>query len=99
MSNNFEIFERNAEKADKLQAEHGLFQSYRDLYAWEELTEDEVVGLQKYWNATHPKYTGIEEIDSKLMEDFEKNTLLGISMNPNSRIPRRRSFMKAVALT
>ena len=72
MSNNFEIFKRNAEKADKLQAEHGLFQSYRDLYAWEELTEDEVVGLQKYWNATHPQYTGIEEIDSKLMEGFEK---------------------------
>lgn len=66
------VFERNAEKADKLQAEHNLFASYRDLYAWEELTEAEVVGLQKYWDATHPRYTGVEAVDSKLMEAFEK---------------------------
>ncbi len=66
------VFERNAEKADKLQSEHDLFQSYRDLYAWEELTEDEAVGLQKYWDSTHPKYTGVEETDIKLTEAFEK---------------------------
>ena len=72
MSDNLEIFERNAEKANKLQAEYNLLPTYRDLYAWEELTAEEAVGLQQYRDRTYPKYTGIHETDIKLREAFEK---------------------------
>ena len=72
MSDNLEIFEGNAAKADKLQAEHNLLPSLRDLYAWEELTAEEAVGLQEYRDRTYPKYTGIHEVDIALQEAFEK---------------------------
>jgi hypothetical protein len=66
------VFERNAEKAAKLEAEHNLLPTYRDLYAWEELTAEEAIGLQEYRDRTYPKYTGIETADLALREAFEK---------------------------
>lgn len=72
MDNWFDIFNKNEQKADALQEKYGLNMTFRDLYACEDLTEEEAIGLQQYRDRTYPKYTGIEEIDSKLMEDFEK---------------------------
>ena len=72
MSDNIEIFERNAEKAYKLAAKHNLLPTFRDLYAWEELTAEEAVGLQQHRDRAHPHYTGIQEIDIELCEAFAK---------------------------
>ena len=65
------IYEKNKKRADELQREYGLSETLHDLFAWEELTEAEVIGIQKYYDRTHPKYTGNEESDLKLQEAFE----------------------------
>ena len=72
MTDNLEIYKRNGEKAYKLAMEHNLLATFRDLYAWEELTAEEAVGLQEYRDRTYPKYTGIHEVDIEIQEAFEK---------------------------
>ena len=66
------IYNRNKPRADELQKEFGLTETLHDLFAWEELTEEEVIGIQKYRDITYPKYTGDSESDLRLQEAFNK---------------------------
>ena len=67
-----EIYEKNEKRANELQEKYGLINTLRDLYAWEELTESEAIGIQQYRDRTYPKYTGDTESDLRLQEAFEK---------------------------
>jgi len=68
----FTTYNKNEKRADELQEKYGLSMTLHDLYAWEELTESEVIGIQQYRDRTYPKYTGDAESDLKLQEAFEK---------------------------
>lgn len=46
------IYFKNLPKADALQEKYGLTETLKDLYAWEILSADEVIELQKYDNET-----------------------------------------------
>jgi hypothetical protein len=68
----FTIYEKNEKRADELQRKYGLTETLHDLYAWETLTEEEVIKLQSYKNKVLPKYTGNYDTDLVLTEAFEK---------------------------
>ena len=70
--NDWAIYDKNKKRADELQAKYCLTETLHDLFAWEELTESEVIGIQQYKDHTRPKYTGDYESDMKLQEAFEK---------------------------
>lgn len=72
MTADFTIYNKNEKHAKELQEKYGLINTLRDLYAWEELTESEAIGIQQYRDRTYPKYTGEHESDIKLLEAFEK---------------------------
>jgi hypothetical protein len=67
----FAIYKKNENRANELQKQYGLTETLHDLYAWEELTEAEAVGIQQYRDRTYPTYTGEVESDLKLQEAFE----------------------------
>ena len=69
--NDWAMYDKNKKRADELQKEYGLTETLHDLFAWEELTESEVIGIQQYKDRTRPKYTGDYESDVKLQEAFE----------------------------
>lgn len=69
---NFDVYEKNEKRADELQDKYGLTMTLHDLFAWEELTEEEVIGIQQYKDRVRPKYTGDYESDMNLQEAFEK---------------------------
>lgn len=48
---NWDLYDKNLPAADKLQEQYGLTETLKDLYAWEILTEKEVVGIQAYKDA------------------------------------------------
>lgn len=50
---NWDLYDKNLPAADKLQEQYGLTETLKDLYAWEILTEKEVIGIQAYKD-THP---------------------------------------------
>ncbi len=68
----FVVYEKNEKRADELQEKYGLTMTLHDLYAWEILTEGEVIALQKYKDEEHPRYTGDNNTDKALAEAFEK---------------------------
>jgi hypothetical protein len=70
------IYEKNEKRADELQEKYGLTMTLHDLYAWETLTEDEVIYLQKYRDCEYPKYTGDCYVDQVLAEAFNKKIAL-----------------------
>ena len=45
------LYDKNLPKADALQEKYGLTETLKDLYAWEVLSADEVIGIQKYKDA------------------------------------------------
>lgn len=65
------IYTKNEKRANELQEKYGLTMTLHDLFAWEELTESEAIGIQQYRDRTYPKYTGEVESDLKLQEAFE----------------------------
>ena len=69
------IYEKNEQRANELQEQYGLTMTLHDLFAWEELTEQEVIGIQRYCDRSHPKYTGEIESDLRLQEAFEKEVV------------------------
>ena len=46
------LYEKNEKHADELQDRYGLTMTLHDLFAWEELTEEEVIGIQQYKDYT-----------------------------------------------
>ena len=73
MSDDLEIFIKNEQKADALQGKYGLNMTFRDLYAWETITEFEAIELQKFVDKTRPN-TGDWDTDVKIHEAYDKET-------------------------
>ena len=69
-----EVFLKNEQKADALQEQYGLNMTFRDLYAWETITESEAIKLQKFVNKIHPVHTGDFDADLKLDEAYDRET-------------------------
>ena len=44
----WDVYFKNLPGADALQEKYGLSETLKDLYAWEVLSADEVIELQKY---------------------------------------------------
>lgn len=68
----FDVYDKNEKRADELQEKYGLTMVLHDLFAWEALTEAEVIHLQNYKDREHPRYTGNYDEDSVLSEAFDK---------------------------
>lgn len=92
------IYDKNKQRADELQQQYGLMETLHDLFAWEELTEEEAIGIQKYFDATHPKYTGEYESDLKLLEAFEKEVATWDISEDQLTDPKAKSLYESCCL-
>ena len=94
----FTIYDKNEKRADELQEAYGLTMTLHDLYAWEELTESEVIGLQQYRDRTYPKYSGDYVSDLKLQEAFEKELATWDLREEQLTDPKARSLYESFCL-
>ena len=64
----WDVYFKNLPVADALQEKYGLSETLKDLYAWEVLSADEVIALQKYNNEMQGREE-LLELDESTLRD------------------------------